>query len=285
MVSSISGSGKKKIHDQDYYMDGYLYDNFDLAKDMVHNDWDMVCLYDGPVGSGKSVLAMQNAYFFDPSFNLDRVCFTAEEFKNAVNKAEKFQAVLFDEAYTGMSSRDTMKSVNKELEKRITEVRQKNLYLFIVMPTFFDLAKHMAIWRSRFLIHVYTKDRKRGFFAFYNEEKKSLLYIKGEKYYSYYDPRPNFRGRFSNHYVLSELRYRNKKYKSLSDSLEDPKEKKVVSEVSVRKAMRQEYVSRLARMKDLTGLQKARVMGIAHDTWRGYAMRYNKRLKEEINES
>ena len=260
-------------------------DNFKNAKEMVHNDWDMVCLYDGAVGVGKSVLAMQHAYYFDPTFNLSRVCFTAEEFKNAVNKAEKYQAVLYDEAYTGMSSRDTMKSVNKQLEKRITEIRQKNLYLFIVMPTFFDLAKQMAIWRARYLIHVYTTKRKRGFFRFYNEEKKKLLYILGQKYYSYNKPKPNFSGRFTNHYVVSELKYRNKKFKSLSEELSDPKEKKSLSETIIRKTVRDEYIARLVRMKDLSGTQKAVVMGLAIDTWYGYVRKYNDVLKGEINES
>lgn len=285
MVGSISGSGRKKIHEQEYYMDGYLMDNFLLVKDLVKKDWDMICLYDGYEGSGKSVKAMQDAYYFDPTFNLDRVCFTTEEFVKAVDKAEKYTAVLFDEAYTGMSSRDTMKSVNKMLDKRITEIRQKNLYVFIVMPTFFDLAKRMAIWRSKYLIHVYTSKNVRGFFAFYNQDRKKNLYINGQKFYDYYKPRPNFSGKFTNYYVLGELAYRNKKYKSLSVGLQDEAEKKARPERDLKKEWRDGLFLRVVSMKHLSGIDKAKIMGVATKTWKSYVTDHNNKLKENQNES
>lgn len=263
-----------------------MMDNLKIARALVHDDWDMIGLYDGYVGSGKSVKAQQDAYYLDPTFNLDRICFTAEEFTKAVNKAEKFQAVIYDEAYTGMSSKDSMKNVNKALEKRLTEIRQKNLFILIVMPTIFDLAKHIAIWRAKYLVHVYTVKNKRGFFQFYNKDKKKDLYVQGQKYYSYYSPNPNFRGRFTNHYTVSELRYRNKKDRSLNDALEsDDTTKKVLSQAAIHKKVKEDYIARLMNMKDLSGLQKANILAVKIKTWESYVTKYNLKLNEARSEN
>jgi len=110
-----------------------------------------------------------------------------------------------------------MSDINKTLVSMLAEIRQKNLFVFIVMPTFFDLDKYAAIWRSRGLIHVYTdKGYGRGYFAYYNKDKKKTLYILGKKFYDYKKPTPSFRGRFTNYYVVDEAEYRNRKLIALS---------------------------------------------------------------------
>ena len=206
--------GKKN----EYYMDGYMQTNLDIAKTVIKKDWDMVFVYDGYEGTGKSVKAMQDAYYCDPTLNLERVVFNPREFRQAVLKAKPYQAVVYDEAYTGLSSRSTMTAINKALVGMLAEIRQKNLFVFVVMPSFFDLDRYVALWRSRALIHVYTgKNFMRGFFAFFNQDKKKFLYIQGKKYYSYTITRPNFSGRFTNHYVFNEGEYRKKKKTSLQN--------------------------------------------------------------------
>jgi hypothetical protein len=111
-----------------------------------------------------------------------------------------------------------MSDINKTLVSMLAEIRQKNLFVFIVMPTFFDLDKYAAIWRSRGLIHVYTdKGYGRGYFSYYNKDRKKNLYIIGKKFYDYKRPRPNFRGRFTNYYTVDEVEYRQKKLKALSE--------------------------------------------------------------------
>jgi hypothetical protein len=111
-----------------------------------------------------------------------------------------------------------MSDINKTLVSMLAEIRQRNLYVFIVMPTFFDLDRYAAIWRSRGLIHVYTdKGYGRGYFAYYNAERKKNLYILGKKFYDYRKPKPNFRGRFTNYYVVDEEEYRKRKLKALGE--------------------------------------------------------------------
>jgi len=198
------------------YMDGYLHKVYNKAKSIITKDWDVVFLVDGTEGGGKSVLAQQGAAALDPTFTIAQIAFTPEEFKAAILKSSKYQSVVYDEAYTGLSSRGTMSDINKTLVSMLAEIRQKNLFVFIVMPTFFDLDRYAAIWRSRGLLHIYTdKGYGRGYFSYYNKERKKNLYILGKKFYDYRKPRPNFRGRFTNYYVVDEEEYRKKKLKAL----------------------------------------------------------------------
>jgi len=220
MVKVFSGT------DKEYYIDGYLKSNLETAKIAVDKDWDMVFVVDGYEGSGKSVLAQQVAMFVDPTFNINQIVFTPDTFKEAVLESEKKKAIVYDEAYHGLSSRGAMRKVNRTLIKMLTEIRYKNLFIIIVLPTIFILDKYVAIWRSRALLHVYSPNRfQRGFYTFFNIDKKKELYMNGKKFYSYAKPKSNFIGRFTDHYTVDKEAYKEKKRKetSLMNDEEDVK--------------------------------------------------------------
>ncbi len=262
-------STRIKVGKKAYYMDGYLQQNLTRAKERIKEDWDMVGVYDGYEGSGKSVKAMQDCFYMDHSFDLSRVCFTSNEFQTAVGEAKKGQAVLYDEAFTGMSSREAMGRINRSLMKMLAEIRQKNLFLAITMPTFFDLDKYAALWRSRYLVHVYTdKNSKRGYFAFYNQDRKKSLYVTGKKFYNYYKPHPNFRGRFLQEYVVDEKAYRKKKADSLAKRTKDEVEERM------RKEVQAELFARLVEDHTLTQDHKANILGIPRTTYRLWETKY-----------
>lgn len=224
----------------------YITDNFTIT----HN-------------SGKSVKAMQDCYYFDPSFNLERICFTPFEFSKVIRQAKPYQAVLYDEAYTGLSSRAAMSVINRTLVKMLAEIRQKRLFVAIVMPTFFDLDKYVALWRARALVHVYTgKNFKRGFFLFFNMERKKQLFVLGKKYYSYYKPPANFKGRFANTYIVDEKEYRKRKRDSLMKRGAD-QEKKVI-EQEVLNVM----LERLINIEGISVAKKSQILGINETTYR-----------------
>lgn len=208
-----------KVTTQDYYMDGYMVTNLETAVSALKKDFDMIFVLDGYEGSGKSVLAQQLAFFCDSTLTLSRIVFNPDDFKKVVMESKPYQSIIYDEAYGGLSSRGAMGAVNKSIVQMLTVIREKNLFIFIVLPTFFDLDKYVALWRSRALIHVYVeKDFKRGYFKFYNVDRKKALYVLGKKFYDYKYGKPNFIGRFTKHYVVDEAEYRAKKSKS---SIED----------------------------------------------------------------
>ena len=246
----------------EFYMDGYLNANLDTAKRIIRKDLDMVFLVDGSEGAGKSVLAMECAFFCDPTLTLDRIVFTPKEFRKAIIEAKPYEAVIYDEAYTGLSSRATMSLINRTLISMLAEIRQKNLFVFVVMPSFFDLDRYVALWRSRGLLHVYFGDDfERGFFAFYNSDKKKDLYINGKKFYSYSKPKPNFIGRFTNHYVVDEKAYRKKKKESLSN-----REKKR-EEDEIRKELENMLFMRLCELEDISHSLKIKILDIPSSTY------------------
>ena len=249
--------------DEEYYMDGILRSNLDTAKKVVAKDWDMLFVIDGYEGAGKSVKAQQDAKYCDPTFDLTRIVFTPKEFEKAVMSAKKFQAVLYDEAYGGLSGKGAMTTINRTIVKMLTEIRARNLFIFIVLPTIFELDKYVALWRSRALIHVYSADNfERGFFAFYNIHKKKSLYMNGKKFYSYKTPSPNFTGRFTNHYTVNKDEYKKKKLIETSkDSMEEQSNRlmKRMYEIIVRLEQRKFFQREIG---EIIGVSQGRVAQI-----------------------
>jgi hypothetical protein len=215
VVLDIELNGEKKT----LYMDSRLYNQIQtkVMPKIDKKDFDWVWIIDGSEGSGKSVLAQQLAKVLDPTFNLDRMCMSPREFTKCVIHARKGECVIFDEAFTGLSSRASLTEINRLLVSLMMEMRQKNLFVIIVMPTFFLLDKYVALFRARGLFHVYLKSGKRGRWIYFNSKKKKQLYLIGKKLYSYSKPKSNFKGRFMDQYTIDEESYREKKRKALME--------------------------------------------------------------------
>ncbi len=257
MVMVFEGTPNK------FSMDGYLHDNLLTAKRIIKKDWDMIFVLDGGEGSGKSVLAMQMAYFCDPTFDLSRVVFNPQEFRNAIINSKPFTSVVYDEAYTGLSSRATMSMINRTLVSMLAEIRQKNLFVFVVMPCYFDLDKYVALWRSRALIHVYTgNDFERGYLAFYNVDKKKDLYILGKKFYSYSQPKPNFIGRFPNFYIVDVEQYKKKKLDALTS-----RAGKVYDEAIRKEAEDRMFERLMDKNLEMNHAQRMAILGMPSSTY------------------
>lgn len=192
---------------------------------VLHQDIDCAILVDGAEGGGKSVEAQQVAAFLDIEHHIDietQMCFTPQQFKDSVTSLKKGKAIIWDEARRGVNRRRSTQDVNLEITDMLAECRQNNLFLVIVMPSFYDMDMNVAVWRSRALIHVWydwnveEKEQPlvRGFFRFYNEEGKKRLYTNKllRTQYSYpYIKDHCFDGTFTNHYVVDESSYREKK--------------------------------------------------------------------------
>lgn len=211
------------------YYDDWLYNQIKqkIIPNVMKKDSDLVIVIDGKERSGKSKFAQDLAFLCDKNFTLDRICMNPDEFRRAIKNAERGQAIIFDEAFTGLSSRGALSKINKILVEMMMEMGQKNLFVFIVLPSFFMLDKYVAIHRSSGLFHIYTKKGKRGYWVYFNREKKKILYIYGKRdmnYKPYYRHaytgkrimlKSKRRGRFYGKYVLDESEYRKKKEKAL----------------------------------------------------------------------
>lgn len=196
-----------------YFIHGFLKTNLDHVKhNVLKKDFDSFLIVTGREGFGKSTLAAQIAFYLDPTFNLSRCCFTADQFEDTVVKAKKFEAIVFDETMGYLSSRGAMSSFNRQLIKIFSEMRSKNLFVLLCIPNFFELDRYPAMHRATGLIHVYERKK----YGVYNYPTKKKLYLKGKKTYSYCVP-PNFIGNYPKFFVYDKDEYEEKKQKAIKE--------------------------------------------------------------------
>lgn len=200
------------------YMDGGLYNHLtkNVQPSVQKADFDYVIIVDGEEGSGKSVFAQQLAVILDPNFTLKNLCFTPQDFMKAVVNAKPFSCIVFDEAFTGLSSRSSLTEMNQLIVGLMMEMRQKNLFIIIVMPSVFMLDKYAVLHRARGLFHVRMNKGKRGYWDYYNKFRLKILYLKGKKLYDYNQVKRYTFGKFRDQYTVNEQHYREKKGKALN---------------------------------------------------------------------
>jgi hypothetical protein len=222
------------VLDTEYHIDNKLKATWDKIREgkLTKIDEDRVFIVDGREGTGKSWFAFQQAAYIDPTFlnNIaTRVTFTAEETLKAIRETKSTNvntiAIIFDEAFRGLSSRAALSKVNKEIIQTLMEMRQNHLVLFIVLPSYFMLDLYPAISRSTALFHI-VKNKKNNLRAFhvYNYAKKAKLYNIGLKKGWNYNLYTAFHGRFPGIFPGGEKymqTYLDKKQKSLRDSSKD----------------------------------------------------------------
>lgn len=192
-----------------------LAEQLDKVKDRVlKKDRDFVMVVDGEEGVGKSVLAQQIAKYLDPDFTIDKIVFNSDEFLKIIKdpKTKKGTAIVLDEAFSAANNRSSLTEVNRAMIGVATEMRQKNLFVLMLLPSFFDLDKYFALWRCRALIHVFFDHDENRHFILFPKDQKKTLYLNGKKTYNYSYPKspyPVFT--FPNYYPVDEMKYRARK--------------------------------------------------------------------------
>lgn len=207
-----------------FYIDGRLKEQLDkkIFPDLNHKDKDVVFIVEGKERSGKTKFAdILGAYAstkLKTHYDVSNLGMTPEEFRNKIINAKKKQVVIYDEAHRGMASARALSEINNILKDLMMEMGQKNLFVIIVLPTFFLLDKYAALFRAKGLFHIYERRGNRGYWVYFNERNKLKLYRGGKKEFDYNCMRwPHFRGRFLNQYAMDEHEYRLKKAKSFNE--------------------------------------------------------------------
>lgn len=234
-----------------YHVDRKMIYFLDKVKDLLDKkDKDYVTLIDGYEGAGKSTAAMQWGRYVDPTLCLDRVCMTANEFKEQIIKAKQGECVIYDEAVTGLSAGESITRIGKLLKSMMMQMRQKNLFVIVILPTVFELSKYSVLARARSLFHIYENKGKMGYWVGYNRNAMKNLYLKGKKTYAY-KVRSKFSGRFNGKYVLDEGLYRKKKEQALF-SLDDEAKPKEMSKKEIRLAVQRNCVIDFVKENNLS---------------------------------
>jgi len=232
---TIKAKGKNKAG---FYMEDVLKSNLDIYVKNAMRDWDFVIVVSGggQVRVGKSVLALQIAYYWkdqmkkvhnvDVPFNLkDNIIFRGEDLikqGNYLGKKYPHSPLIFDEAGADLQSTKWQHKATQDVKDFLRECGQYNLFTILVLPEFFNLPKGIALSRSDALLNVFVLPNKegiwdRGFYNFYSRPNKKLLYLYGKRDLNYTAYKKDFHGRFYNNYPINEQEYRNAKQIALKN--------------------------------------------------------------------
>jgi adenylate kinase family enzyme len=190
----------------------------DTAIHMVKNkNFDYIAVVAGLPGSGKSTFARVSAKYCDPTFDLSRVAFTADEFVEITNSCPEYSSIVLDESFQSLNSKTSMSPEFIKIVNHLQLVRQRHLFIYLCLPNFFDLAKGIAIFRTHTLFVVYSDENfNRGKFMAFGRREKTKLYVKGNKFMDYNCVRSNYNTVFSrNRLLFNEDEYEKMKKKHL----------------------------------------------------------------------
>lgn len=132
-----------------------------------HKKFNATFIIVGKPGLGKSVEAQEMALNLDPTFNLNRIVFSIEEFLSLLSKGDPLtgklnpgQAIIFDEVVTdqGAESRGAMSKTNKLMTYIAANFRARRLIVFICLPSLMQLDKNLREVNVTGIFKVVDKD-------------------------------------------------------------------------------------------------------------------------------
>ncbi len=222
----LQHDGKKWIELEPYskegiYLDRKLKDKLDNIIKLRTRGFDTIFIIDGDRRTGKSTLGMTCAFYLYPKLSIGNFVSGIGDALKIIQDLPDESVVIFDEGSLVFSSKDHANKEQKQLLKVVDVIGQKRMTMILIMPTFFELIRPMAVQYSRFLLHVYTdKQLNRGRMAYFGTKKKRQLYTEGKKTYgSYRNPSADWIGRFTNFKPSFYDEYIKLKNKSLRETL------------------------------------------------------------------
>lgn len=163
-----------------YFNKDYKVEVLDRILIDIKKNNDAVILVDGGERTGKSVLTGCSAKYLDDSFNVDRIVFDGEDLLSTAKRLnkQKYKAIQYDEAVTGLLSTDFMKENFKKLIKLFSMSAKRNHIVFLIVPNIKLMPSYLITHRCAGLIHVYKQGGKnRGYAKFYSKEKLEYLHF------------------------------------------------------------------------------------------------------------
>lgn len=106
-----------------------------IVKRINHNK-NFLCVVVGDTGSGKSEAAIAAAEMLDPTFSIDKICFSIESFLKIIKEPslKKGSCLVLDELGLSAGRRNYFTQANKDFISLLQEFRHKNLIVFFTVP-------------------------------------------------------------------------------------------------------------------------------------------------------
>lgn len=109
----------------------WLYDWF---KDRINHNMNVLALYVGGTGSGKSYSALSTALMWDPDFPVENIVFNVKDFMATMANMHKGDVIVFDDAGLGVSAKDWRDQQVRIFGKVVQSFRYKNLITLMTTP-------------------------------------------------------------------------------------------------------------------------------------------------------
>ncbi len=194
------------------------------TEQMKKKDNNKIFLVCGDTGVGKSAFAFQCCAVIDKAFGLNSIKYTNSEMQNGLRNMQN-RAIVFDEAFRGMSGRNVMQKQQKKILEMLYEIRQLNQVVFLLAPSFFRLDEAISYELADALFLIKKMKSGKRMFKIFNKKKKNQLFDLSKKLRkkSYNLVPSYFKGYFPKTYVVDEEVYRKNKFDSLHGDKEDTK--------------------------------------------------------------
>lgn len=219
---TLSVKGKKiTFENREFKLDYNLLKHLDiLINDLEVND-DALIIIVGPEGAGKTYFASQLAYYcsikLKKKFDISRIHFDGETYIDSSLNSENMSINFLDESRRAINKMRSNSKSNVEFMNFLSECRSQNQLHFLLLPSYTDLDRYVAVHRPKLLLSVEKtrgKDGKlrRGIFNIWKSNNKSLLnQVWENKYKNFPYSMRVHSGRFENILCVNKNDYDNKK--------------------------------------------------------------------------
>jgi len=177
--------------------------NFKKVAERLRKDYDWMHGNVGYEGSGKTTIGWLICKIIDPEFTAKNVAFTFDQLIMLIEQLPKYSAIMVDEGAEIFFNLNTTSREGKEITKKLTQIRSKNLFILINIPDFTLLQKYIKNHRLLSLTRVISRGvcefhSKNNLFKIkLNPQTKKIEYPKP----SFYDRFPKVEGEEWNEYL------------------------------------------------------------------------------------
>ena len=106
----------------------------DWIRGRINHNQNVLALYVGATGSGKSYGALSTALMWDPDFPVENIVFTVKDFMATMATMHKGDVIIFDDAGLGVSAKDWRDQQVRIFGKVVQSFRYKNLITLMTTP-------------------------------------------------------------------------------------------------------------------------------------------------------
>lgn len=266
---------KRTMKEFNFYLEPKLEERLNRMVERLETQ-DVWIIIDGDEGTGKTNLATYLMYWFHCKINrpfaIENYHYDAEDLIRSLQNGSNLMA-NWDEGALGGLSKQWYTQAQISLVQFAMTGRVLHHIIIICIPHFEEFDRYIARQRSVCLLHAWKKNKSDYRFMYVNEKRKKLLYdaLKKRNKAIYYNMFMDFGGFVPNVF--------DKVFTTEQQRFYDERKKNCISKIApLKKDKKEEELNNLkytfASLKQLTDMEKAKLVGITEEAIRKWRFRY-----------